>query len=406
MLLLAFLAASSIAFGQPLPAVSAGPQTDSSPELRRDRAYIVDPAGSGQFVSLANAIASVPGGSLLVLKSGFYDGVVLNQKSLRIESEVQHGARFAAPFVVQNIGPNQAVYLSGLYFAKKVRVEFCAGEVSLFGCTDNAAALADFPPNWFSCQNPCVGPGNSCEICGCFSTRHSIDECDAVTLVECEFQGGLGFTGQLDGTSGEHGLEIRSSAVSVYGGSYVGGDGGDSLGSGMDFAGAGGDGIRAFGIGSHLRCLDVYLEGGAGGTNPVSSDACNGRPVQTFGGALYTPIYPDSPSFTLLPPLARPGTAANYVIAAPVGATVLLKVGTERAWREFPAMTGILHIAAPFKTLPLGTMGASGVMTGSLRTPDPQWARSFAGLELQVHTILNGQNRFSEPRTLHVTAVH
>ncbi|MEM8713031.1 MAG: hypothetical protein AAGG01_18930, partial [Planctomycetota bacterium] len=231
----------------------AGAQADRGPRVRRDTAYLVASGGVGDFTTLTEAVASVPAGALLVVLPGSYEGPTISAKGLRIKSRIPGAARITSTMTVEAIGARQEVYLGGLLFEEGFTVDGCAGEVNLTGCRaidDDEWAI--WPPGLNFYNFPDCGVGTS---------RHKIVNSDAVTLVECTLEGRDGYQGSCDGYPGEHGLVVENSRVAVYGGSLLGGRGGDGFWCHGTYAGSGGDGLSATGAGTRVYTSGVLRMG-------------------------------------------------------------------------------------------------------------------------------------------------
>ena len=368
------------------------PQFDAPATRRSDVVFVVDAGGQGDFTSLADAVDAAPDGALLLVTPGQYAGATISSKSLRIHGEPARGAQITSPLVVESIGPAQEVHVSGLAFLSGFQFRDSAGELDLSACTaldDGTVAPGD--PN----SQPF---GN----CGAGLSRQLIENCDAVTVLDCEFEGREGL-GSCDGSPGEHGLLVRSSRVTVYGGRLAGGRGGTGVCGHHSYPGAGGDGVVARGGDSLVYLCNVAAQGSPGGVDPngVISDGCDGEGSRTFGGAVISTCASDSLSIEL-PPLVLVGTTPSYTISGPAGASVYLLIARKRAWREFPATAGLLHLGGAFQTVYLGLMPASGEITRPFPAPRPAWQGGYARLEIQAYALVGGADRYSEPRTLRV----
>lgn len=372
-------------------------QLDTGATLRRDRAFLVDPSGQGDFVTLPDAVASVPPGALLLLEPGVYGGETVIAKSLRIESLVPDAAQIGDLLTVEAIGPNQEVYLGGLRFKEGFLIENCVGEVNLTDCSAILDAEIALHPGVNFYYYPSCGIGTS---------RHRVVSSDAVTFVDCSLEGRHGYEGACDGYPGEHGLIVEDSRVAVYGGALMGGPGGDGFWCHGTYPGAGGDGLLARGPETRVYLQDVLLLGALGGDDTDSgvNDGCDGIPERLYDGA--TTAYGAVDRLTLdIDSLVEPNSLPSYTITAPPGATLYIMLAPRRAWREFTAAEGLFHLGTGTQLIPLGTMGASGSLTRPFPAPPTPWSLGFAGWELQAYAQVAGADRYSEPRTLQATSV-
>ncbi|MEM8709551.1 MAG: hypothetical protein AAGG01_01250, partial [Planctomycetota bacterium] len=103
--------------------------------------------------------------------------------------------------------------------------------------------------------------------------------------------------------------------------------------------------------------------------------------------------------------LARPGAPVMYTLSAPAGSEIYLMLAPRRAWREFIPAEGLLHLSSQLQLVPLGVMDAGGTLTRPFLAATPGWALGYTSIELQAFARVNGQDRYSEPRTLQVTDV-
>ncbi len=237
------LAAAAPATPQ-VTATQIGTLPPQAAHARPDRAYTVDPTGTGDFTSLSDAVAAVPSGGLLLLLPGSHTGATILRKSLRVEGFDPGTVQLLEPLIIKSIGPNQEVSLGGLVFEKGFIVEDCAGEVSLAGCVALNEDLIGLAP-------PGV-PFYSWPSCGVGTSRHRILNSAAVTLVDCVLEGRRGADGGCDGRPGEHGLMVEESRVAIYSGALAGGGGGSGHDCHGTYAGAGGDALWAKGAGTRV----------------------------------------------------------------------------------------------------------------------------------------------------------
>lgn len=390
------------------PAAVAGPQGSStqlgaqaprSPQARSDSAYTVDPSGLGDFVSLSEAVALAPSGALLLLVPGDHTGATIRSKSLRVEGLGPGSVQVVDPLLIKQVGPKDEVSVGGLIFQEGFTVEDCAGEVSFTGCSaidDGLNAL--YPPGLW---------GNDASDCGIGLSRHRIKTSAAVTLVDCWLVGRQGYQAGCDGKPGEHGLMVEDSRVAIYGGALIGADGGDGIWCHGTWTGAGGDALWASGPGTRVFHRGVVREGGQGGSDNSSGtyDGCDGILARLYQNA----VAEEGPSvgavtFTINP-VVHPGDLATYTITAPPGADLFIMLAPTRAWREFVPSEGLLHLDSSLKAVSLGVMSTTGTLTRPFPSPSYAWSAGYGSVELQAYARVNGQDRYSEPRTLQATPV-
>lgn len=377
-------------------ALLAAPQLDVPATPRGDVVIHVDASGQGDFTRLVDAIAAAPDGALLLVAPGAYDGATISARSLKIQAESPADAEVTSRLYVDSIGATQEVHIGGLRFIEGFEVRDSAGEVDFSACsTLNDGITVDPPPGVHFTNYPDCGIGLS---------RQTIVNSDAVTLVDCVFEGRDGTRFAVcDGSPGEHGVLAIDSRVTIYGGTLVGGDGSDAPGCHGAYAGAGGDGVLGRGADTRVILCDVAATGGTGGLDLELnwSHGCQGIASRAQDGALVESCPADHVTFEIVPAAAA-GTAPSYTITGPAGADVWLMFSRSRGWREFPSDAGVLHMGGPFQFVSLGTLPASGSLTRPFPAPRPAWLGAYANVEIQAYALVNGADRYSEPRTLRV----
>ena len=383
----------SPASGAQITANPIAGQAPAGARLTPGVVLVVDAAGQGDFTDLPQAIAAAPDRALLLVKPGAYQGATLAGKGLRIESEVPGSVFVTSALRITGLPADKEVSLGGLVFDAAFEIHSCAGEVSVTGCAaPHNGGLVPPPPGLHFSEYPNCGVGGA---------RNQIVASAAVSLVECTFEGRNGLPIPCDGSPGEHGLLVEDSRVAIYGGSFVGGSGADAYGCHGAYAGAGGSGFKAVGVGTRVRVCDASLTGGLGGRDFALFffNGCPGQPYRPESGAVVELCSPDHVALDI-DPLVQVGSLPTYTITGPPGASVFLLVAPTRGWREFTASEGVLHMGLGFATFPLGTMPASGTLSRPFPTPMPSWVRAFASVELQAYAQVAGQDRYSEPRAL------
>jgi hypothetical protein len=376
--------------------VTVTPIAGQSPAAARPmpgQVLVVDAAGQGDFTDLPEAVAAAPARALLLVKPGMYQGTTISGQGLRVEGEVPGSVLVTSALFVTGLSADQEVSLGGLVFNAGFEVFNCSGEVSVTGCTA--------PHNGGLAPPPAGVPFNSYPSCGIGEARNRIVASAAVSLVECTFEGRNGMPIPCDGSPGEHALLVDNSHVAIYGGSFVGGSGADAPGCHGGYAGAGGNGIHALGVGTRIRVCDASMVGGIGGRDLELHffNGCPGQPYSAIGNAIVELCSPDHVALDI-EPLVQVGSLRSYTITGPPGASVFLMVAPTRGWREFSASEGVLHLGVGFATFALGTMPASGMLSRPFPTPMPAWVRAYASVELQAYARVAGQDRYSEPRSL------
>ncbi|MEM8713208.1 MAG: hypothetical protein AAGG01_19865, partial [Planctomycetota bacterium] len=377
----------------------ASQAADRGPELRPDVVFVVDAAGQGDFIELQAAIDAAPPGAMLLMRPGDYGltPITVTRKSLRIEGDGAGTVRIQEPIQIRGVSAAQEVSLGGLGFSEGFLVANCSGPVSFTSCTSL--------DNDLTAPVPAGTSFTQWVMCGSGEARHKIESSNAVSFVDCTLTGREGFRFFLDGTPGEHGLLVTDSTVALYGTTLRGGSGGPAGDGHIAYSGAGGDGLQASGTTTRVFSSRSTLFGGDPGEKLFGQVifGCGGDAFRGLEGAALESSGPDSIGLHI-DPLARSGETPSYTLTGPPGADIYLLVASGRSWREFDPSEGILHMNSGFQVIPLGTLPAGGVLSRPFPAPPAPWRGGFSSLELQGFArTSDGQDRYSEPRTLQVT---
>lgn len=371
----------------------AGPEPPAAIE---GRVLVVDVSGVGDFVSLADAVAAAPERALILVKTGVYpDPVVSSGKGITIQADAGATVEIGGAFLVEDVGPQSELTLSGLTFGAGFTVQDCRGSVRIHDCdVPHVDELAYYTGPWQSYTD--LGS------CGFGDSRQRILRSRDVSLVGCSFEGreGADFA-VIDGSPGEHGLLVRRSKVALYHCQLIGGKGGLNLflDHNVTFLGAGGDGLRVRGPGSQVTSCGLTGHGGDIASAMYPPVPCGGELVRVDAGSAIEACPVDDLFFSV-PPIARAGQNPLYTISAPPGSPVFLMAAPSRDRRVFGAAAGILHLGSGLRLFPLGTMPASGVLSRPLPTPAPFQALGHIRVELQAYARVAGSDRYSEPQTV------
>lgn len=215
--------------------------------------WIVDAAGGGDFVDLQLAVDTAADGDLLLVRSGNYGRLVLNDRALTLTAENAHEVR------------TSTIYVNGLSAGKTL---------SLTGFTAQGSTSTNATRGAGLYARNCEGGLRlrDCELRGGefptptedFWPGARLEFCSNASLSSCELEGAK-FTTDYALTSGflraGSGLESVDSRVALLGTRCVGGG---SVGAGSNLAAAmGGFGAHTFGLGE-LFASDCTFEGGDG----------------------------------------------------------------------------------------------------------------------------------------------
>lgn len=374
---------------------SAGANAPFGSPARAEKVLVVDPAGGGQFTDLPAAIDAAREGALLLLKPGSYGAASITGKGLRLQAQTPGTVIFTGLLEVSSIGRRQEVHLDGLFFVEGFELRDCAGPIGLNACMaidDGITGLAGAHVEYWT----------DVIRCGVGGSRHRIENCQSVALVDCYLEGRSQYTiPGCDGSPGEHGLSVIESRAAIYGGHFAGGNGSDGPGCHGGYGGAGGDGINARGATTRVIVAGATGHGGTGGIDLdfFFYNGCDGIEMRAqeaaeieHSGLGHVTLDIDS--------LAVGGSLPSYTITGPAGADVFLMISPNRGWREFAALEGVLHMGPGTVTVPLGTLGTSGAMTRPFPAQLPRSRVQYLLSELQVYARVSGQDRYSEPRSV------
>ena len=325
------------------------------------RVHIVDSAGSGDFLEIADAVTAALDGDVVLIRSGTYAAFAINGKGLSIVPE-SGAVVYTGPIEVGNLPEPSDVLLGGLLVRGEegpaVWLHDCEGTVRLH----QLQVLEPAPPWKDAVTN---SPALQVELCtdvgvdGCrlpagdtapdFDGSHAlVARGSSVMLFDSVFLGDEGDeAATFDGDNGGSGAQVDASFLFAARCRFVGRSGGDTYFNNGQ-GGFGGDGV-SLRNGSSLNYTDCDFSHGGGGWAPPCGicEAC------CWGYAGYDiRLDPSSEAHAFNAPrlLVRgtPTAVAGHsvllsVTAAP-GSAVWTLVGSAGDFRYLPAARGVLAV--------------------------------------------------------------
>jgi hypothetical protein len=390
--------------------------------------YIVSRTGGGQFTDIPPAIAAVPSGAVLRVRSGTYSAFTVQNKSLSIlgDSSATVIVNADADVVLGPINASQRIVVSGLKVlftvpavrtVQRVEVRDAAGPVWLDDI-EIAGRSVPFPDVLAQFQLQIIRSGNvHLHRCRSELVAYKQDsppiaaaridasfvemwECrwaarttmgglggglpgpgvelisSRALMVDCDVLGGKG-EDQLHefGSGGGHGgPAVRvgpNSVIDIHGARsrYVGGAGGNGYGAGpLTPGGNGGDGLVL--STSRARLIGVTPQGGVRGTG--TPPGANGRPFSADASSTVQQIAGQGPTATLTGTAGR-GNPVASVLAANAGDLAILFLGRDPLFVPVP---GVITHGGLMCTLDVIVnpvfVPASGTLTLPWQIP-PEW---------------------------------
>lgn len=391
------------------PAVLLALAPVAAAELR-----IVQPDGPvGTWPSIQEAIDAASDGDVILVKGGEYSTFYLSDKSLSIVAESGAFVVVAAGSRVVNLSAGKTVLLAGLelrgtaapsplFAGRGLTLINNQGAVRVQSCLVTGAAVPEDLDDCFGWNFNAGWPAIWAENCA------------DVVLVDTTAIGGRGIEQVLGGPdcaewvaggNGGHGVQITNSAIAVYGGALIGGNGGNG--------GIGGDGspaLRASGGVVFLAGVDLYGGGGGQGwdgmfgwiggdgghgvfLNPTSPPAAaviglsivlggpagpisGSVPGQPFVGAL--PTFLDGPARRIeFPVPAKANSGFTITLKSEPQDLGVVLVGLGNQYLPLPPFNGVLHTSDPVIG-PLLALGSSGTATLHVQAPSLAPGAAFA----------------------------
>jgi len=375
----------------PLPALFAAALCNA-PALADT--HVVDASGGGDFVDIATAVAASSDGDLILVAAGTYGGAVtIDGIDLVVTAASAGSVVVEGDLTVSDLPSGEGVTLSGMTLEGALTIRDSAGTVLVQDCTlprPSFARISSVSDEWMF------------PTCGIGDADRSVLNSSAVSFTACSFEGAHGAAPGADGHPGWHALLVEHSNVALFDCSLEGGDGADGfVFHGPAFGGAGGDGLRVRGSGSHVTMARVNAVGGEGG-EPQSwapFGGCSGLSYRADpGNQVETAGHPDLVLRT--PLLLVGGTPGVFEIEGPVGANVLLVLAERGHWRPLGPNVGTLLLGGAPRLVPLGSFPAGGRLTHEPFLPDPASTETHVELYYQAVAFLPTGRILSEPRVL------
>ena len=339
--------------------------------------HTVNDGGGADFLDLQAAVDAAFDGDTILVQSGRYGGVTIDDKELTITGEA--GASF-------DFRPQSTIEVRNLSADKSVLVRGLAADVTHVAprlvLTDNVGVVL-FEDLRFA--SPVLDVSS-----GVFTNS------DVVVLVRCDFDGGYSLTGEA------HGIEALNCNLSLYNcnvttdwmlgesAADVGRPGAAALlVNGCDvflsttvlqgpdaadcgpltFAlGDGGPGLEA--IASDVEVAGAVILGGAGGGDGFFCDITNDGPNSVLDGSSTFVLLGETPrSYEISSPL-REGESGSHDATGPMGEAVTLRFDTDIELALVGMITGPVFVPAPDSTLSIGTIPGTGSLQASFTAPN------------------------------------
>lgn len=376
-------------------------------------AFVVDVAGSGDFLDIQDAIDVADERETILVRPGVYAPFSVDGKSLTIQADgsgvsVQQPIFFSGTTVdVRNLGTQQSVTLRGIQVDRfagaqggpAFRVTGCSGPVLLEECSTSPVETSDFGgallvDSAFSvtlsrCElgggNGYPAPGGVASIeSPCVVANHS-----NLYVYESVLDGGPGndqgfdpFGGvTLPPGPGGRGIVLNGGFALVSGSEVRGGDGG-ALSTTPSRAGGHGIYVDGFAL---VHVLDSTVEPGAGSPGSTPYGGPTGGPaVGTWVEAgLHVPVPGDARGYDVDSPV-RSGQNLVETYRGEAGDLALLVYGSA----PLPALYlfelhGALHVSLDFVVLPAGVVPPSGELVVQTPIGVPP-GKDFARLSMQA----------------------
>lgn len=389
-----------------LAAFSTVANAAASPDV-----LVVDPAGTGDFTTITDAVQAAQDGDVVYVRPGSYAAFTIDAKSIDVVAAQTGNVRVIGGSEIRSVSVGGSVVVSGLRFESGVtpspatlQIVGCAGSVRLADCTIEGLDGELF-----------AGPSVSHPACRVLSS-------DRVALIGCNLRGGdagadffcssdtaaaglVAFSsvvevhgGAVRGGSGPIGdlgghagaaVELRSaSELRAYGASLRGGDGGEGdLTFTFCSCGNGGDGVFADATSSAIVRGGATSGGTGGGQN------LNGAPGTCPSGAASVGAVNLQTAPVRSFEVARvveTGAQISGSIRGVAGEAVFLVVSTVPALQPYPALGGTLTVGWPYflRALPVGQIPASGVLGFTENVAG--FAPGFGALTLTMQPIMSG----------------
>lgn len=362
------------------------------PSLASADVHVVDSGGTGEFLSVADAVAQASDGDVVLIRPGAYAGpVTIDGLALHLVADATGSVSISEPLEVRDTMPGQSVVLSGIELLDGFYFHDCDGPIQVQDCTAprNTMGLA-----------PTSGIGwGSFPLCGIGESTQRVIDCRSAIFTACAFDGENGLFVWPDGSPGHHALIVERADVLLYDTVLRGGDGIDSVSfTHGSTGGAGGDGLHIEGPASTVTHEGLDAAGGIGGANSGWSTpfACAGEMIRGAGAiALVRP-----PVAFDAPVILHGRAAGRFTVVGPAGATVGICSAQVPSWRPLGTTTGNLTVGNPLRITVHGPIPASGVLDVDLNAFDPATTDDSISLYYQALILTSGPRVLSEPRSV------
>lgn len=393
---------------------------------------VVSPTLPGAFTEIQAAVSAAQDGDLLLVKSGTYGPVDIDDKALAIVEDSGSDAHVVGGVRVANLASARSVVLSGLRVNGEVPgsidglvIANDAGSVRAIGCSFEGR----FTPS-----------GVGLPVCIVSMGARASSGLD-VAFIECTLTGGRG---QSDGG---HGLYVVSSNVALYDCTLAGAQGassdwfctgygdGDTGGFGLScedvfasapstiiavrstaqggqggygghtgtFGGNGGSGFATWCSSILFRRLECSFTGGAAGLGP-GGNGFPGAALEWCPGTLPR-AFPGLARRLTATRVVRENGVATLQYDGQPGDQVELRVTYDTGFTLVEGLRGVklTRQPKPDLVLPVGTIGASGTLSVNWPLADLGAGVQSRIVFLQaVFTDTNGQSTLSSPAIVSV----
>jgi hypothetical protein len=363
-----------------------------SSELRAQDVLVVSPTpGPGiDYTILSVAVDAAAPGSIILVKTGFYNSIVIEDKGISIVAEAGASVKLSQAFIrVRGLPAGQTVLLRGLqvqtgpdfeaeWTYPALLVENCEGTVWVEDCK-----LLEGDPA-IQVNNPRTSGSGVVVLRSELTGVPTIDQIffinpggAALQLIagsahfyDCTLTGGRGQDGHccfpsVPSYPGTVGADLAGGSALFVRSTFTGGQGGNGtknnqLPPSCFGPGSGGDGLH-LGAGAVLRHLQTTITGGPPGVPDFGCPlGVSGVALKDLGGVIEA-LDGVAPGSSGSSPV-REGEAVSVTIDGQPGAAVLLAVSTGEHAQYIVGLSGALLVEFPATLLALGTMPAGGTL--------------------------------------------